>query len=148
LDSRIHSNWYNLLKEIDDSWKRVVDVLIEHGFNKVSLSLAHHDFDKNKKLMNFKWSYQWLDEEAIEDLGELSDKCSIRLSCFINKTWIWSIDDVKDYIQFGRENNISNFMFILTGFTSKEDFIENWLEDHMIISSISELWEILEIKLY
>lgn len=110
-DFRIHSNGHNLFKSIDETWTRLIDFLISNGLNKITLSLAHHQFDKNLALMNFRSQYKGMSEEDIEELWKLSNKCSIRFSCFINKEGIRSIDDMKNYIKFWTDRGIKNFIF-------------------------------------
>ena len=108
-DIILHSNWINLFHDYEGSY--LIDALINLWVNKLTLSLADFDNENNKKLMNFRWDYQWLSLDEISKLWKYSDKCSIRLSCFLNKQWIWSLNDVLNYINFWIKNWIKNFIF-------------------------------------
>ena len=156
-DIILHTNWSNLFFKID--WKYLIDYLILNGVNKLTLSLADYRNENNKKIMNFFTSYQGVTEEQIQYLGKCSERCSIRLSCFLNKEWIWSVKDIMSYINYGQRNWINNFIFRAASnsdtpqqYIKLSEFYKFWIDNIKNIDDYVEemvkQWFIEDFKLH
>lgn len=111
-DFRIHTNGLNLFETIKERWVTVFDFLCSHWINKITLSLAHYEKEKNAELMKFRWKFKWLTISQLNHLWNTREWISsIRLSCFLNREWISNVDDMQKYIEFGKDANIKNFIF-------------------------------------
>lgn len=140
-DYRIHSNWLNLFKAVDDTWELLIDYLARNWINKITLSLAHYDFRTNWDLMWFKWKFKWLNTEQIKYLWDTWNKVSTRLSCFLNKNWIFTNNDVEEYISFGVNCGIRNFIFRVwwetdIAFLKDTKYVDFWNENKLNLDDI------------
>lgn len=131
---RLHTNGYKLLEEyIYKGHKRkLIDHLILAGVNELSISLASHKPEINKKIMNIE-SYEKVDEILSQNIcGQIS----VRLSCYVCDIGIRTFRDMKAYIKWGEERNVNNFIFRMERKHEEErieknmlDFVKNFLKE-------------------
>lgn len=156
-DIILHTNWINLFKDFDG--KNLLDVLISYGVNKLTLSLADYRKDRNLNIMNFSWSYKWLSLEQIQYLWKCSDKCSIRFSCFLNKDWIRTINDIFNYIEFWKKYWICRYIFRAASnentpmqYVKDSDFFKFWIDNIKniddYIDDFLEAWYVEKFSLH
>lgn len=121
-DYKIHSNGLNLFKFVQGA--TLVEYLIWKWINKITLSLAHFDFEKNRELMNFRWKFAWLRAGELNQLWSLADRASIRLSCFLCAEGIYKNEDIQKYVEHGVANGIHNFIF-RTAWSVPSEFLKD-----------------------
>ncbi|WP_240419157.1 radical SAM protein [Paenibacillus periandrae] len=113
--SRIHTNGYGLLKNVitkDGIEKPLIDALCELGLSGISLSIAHFNEQSNQDIMRFKGTWKGLTEEALQKIClRSSEQFNIRMSCVLTMAGIKGVDDILQYIEWGRQFNVKSFIF-------------------------------------
>jgi len=113
--SRIHTNGYGLMHEIknkDDKSTILLKGLINLGLSGVTLSVAHFDTEINREIMRFNGRWKGLTESDIEEIVRVSGQdTSVRLSCVLTAKGIKTVDDIINYVKWGRSLGIKRFIF-------------------------------------
>lgn len=110
---RIHTNGFNLMKRLSESNEiLVIDYLINAGFNRITLSLAHHESTNNQELMKFRGKFIWLNEADFIELWKRNKKwLSVRFSCFLSHEGIHTVEGIEEYIEVAKKFGIKNVIF-------------------------------------
>ncbi len=91
-------------------WGSPVEAIAEAGITYLNLSIAHHDFDTNAKIMRFQDSLRSTQLQQVVSLMN-QHATRVRLSCVLLKGYVDSIQKMVDYIEFADRNGVDNVIF-------------------------------------
>jgi hypothetical protein len=107
---RLHTNGSRLLARVprEIGSGTFVELLRVNGFTDVSLSRAHWDPATNARVMRMPGNTVLADDEIRQVIG---DGLPVRLSCFLHRDGVASVDDVLRYVDWGTGLGCGNFVF-------------------------------------
>ncbi|MFB6718601.1 radical SAM protein [Kribbella sp. NPDC056345] len=128
--SRAHTNGWGLFKpvEVRGHTTELLPALINAGLTGISISVAHHDPGVNRQVMALPRSWGGMSDAALSAVAECaSDHFTPRLSCVLTEDGVSSVDDIIDYLTWGRRLGFRKFIFrtcseIPDGFKKATDF--------------------------
>jgi molybdenum cofactor biosynthesis enzyme MoaA len=112
--SRLHTNGYGLRREVVTSAGRnsLLDALIAARLSGVSVSVAHHDPEANRRIMRFGPSWRGMSDEDLKYVSERrSAAFTPRLSCVMTPEGVATVRDMLDYMEWGRTLGYRRFIF-------------------------------------
>ena len=103
--SRLHTNGSKLLEnvEYEGQCRPLWEFLREKKLSEITISLAHYNEEKNRKIMGIKVNVNQI-------LKEIASNIPIRLSCYMEKDGIEG-NEILKYIHFGSERGVNSFIF-------------------------------------
>lgn len=112
--SRLHTNGFGLFRPVESEGGEalLLDSLIHAGLTGVSISVAHHDPDVNRTVMRFKGAWQGMSDDDLRQVAARA--CGTfqpRLSCVFTHESVRTLDDVVEYLEWGRSLGFHRFIF-------------------------------------
>jgi len=116
---RMHTNGIGLGRAVpyEDCTLPLWRQLERAGLNDLSVSLADFRKEQNQRIMGIDSATSL--RTLLPDMAGSS--LNLRLSCYLCREGIWEIEEINQYIQFGRKNGVHNFIFRLSPKHQEED---------------------------
>lgn len=114
----------------------IVDLLVSHRFDKVELSRAHFDEDRNQRIMLFNKNVSIRNNRVFSELlTNIAGNINLKLSCILNKQGIKNLSDIKLYLNWAMAFNCREVVFrelsLLDGsYTGNKTY--QWIEENRI----------------
>lgn len=112
--SRIHTNGWGLSKPVrhDGEAKELLPALISAGLTGISVSVAHHETETNKRVMALPRTWNGMSDDALADIAlRAGESFTPRLSCVMTEDGVSSVADVAEYLDWGYSLGYRRFIF-------------------------------------
>ncbi|MEW2167478.1 radical SAM protein [Streptomyces sp. NPDC007084] len=128
--SRIHTNGWGLSKPVQHNGvtQELLPALISAGLTGISVSVAHHDTETNKRVMALPRTWGGMSDDALADIASRADASfTPRLSCVMTHDGVSSVADMAAYLEWGYGLGYRRFIFrtcsdIPDGYKKPTDF--------------------------
>ena len=103
------TNGSGLLDDMEG--KKVINHLIDNGFQHLNISKAHYIDDKNKNIMKYLDGY--CSNEMLETIVSMSKANNLRprMSCLLLKEGISTLEEMINYMEFYKKIGLDNVIF-------------------------------------
>ena len=120
-------------------YKKYLNDWYENGLDLVSLSITHHDNEKNSEILGTKVSL----EKIINRLHD--HKLSVRITCLLMKDYIDSLEKVLEVVNFAKKLNVEQLSFRELGVSQhpQNESVYSWTKEHILPKK-----ELIPIKKY
>jgi MoaA/NifB/PqqE/SkfB family radical SAM enzyme len=121
----------------DDTGPRLVEALARTGFDRVELSRAHFDEQRNQQVMRFEKDQPVWRAAAFDDVVRRLQGAgvAVKLSCILNRQGVRTIDDVEAHLAHARELGVKRVVFrelSALGDLYVENRETRWIDDNRV----------------
>ncbi|MBI4995111.1 radical SAM protein [Candidatus Peregrinibacteria bacterium] len=114
---RLYSNGFGLFADVNG--KPLIEHLAGQFINKLTISRAHQEQEKNRSIMRAR---EVVEADEIRRIADMQEKTrfEVTLSAYLTPEGLFSSRDIDEYVKFGESLGVENFVFHAGGFVADE----------------------------